>query len=333
MSLREARIIDLHAHAVLAETMGAAGRFGPHLSGDNGQALFRIGDYCLRGVKYRGSPFMDVDLRIAAMDRHGIDWQLLSPNPLTYFHHIPAAEADAFCRRHNDALAGLAARHSARLGAAAALPMQDIDRAIAELHRAVGDLGMYAAYIGTDMPFALDDPALDPFYEMLVSLDVPLFLHPAPLGIDGPSGNPDMGRFDLDLLFGFAAQETTALCTLLFGGVLHRHPLLDICISHGGGAIALIWGRIEQAIARRPWVPEHLRAQKAMQQQLSRIWYDTHMHDRQALDLLVSRVGTARLVHGTNFAGWDMPPESEAAVIPALWADNARALLRADRRS
>ena len=64
-----ARTIDIHAHAVLADTMGAAGRFGPEMGMDaEGKPWFRVGDYKLLGVKYKGSPFMDVDLRVKRMD-------------------------------------------------------------------------------------------------------------------------------------------------------------------------------------------------------------------------------------------------------------------------
>jgi aminocarboxymuconate-semialdehyde decarboxylase len=330
MSIQTAKVIDIHAHAVLEDTFGTAGAFGPELYEEaDGTPVYRIGDYRLRGVRYRGSPFMDPDLRIAAMDRAGIDWQLLSPNPLTYFHYIPAAEAVAFCQRHNDALAALAARYPDRLGAAAALPIQDIGLAIAELRRAVRELGMKAAYIGTDLPHALDDPAMDAFYEAVVELDVPLFLHPAPAGIDGPPASAAMARFELDITTGFTMQETLALATLVYGGVLHRHPALDICISHGGGAIALIWGRLEHAAHKRKWAPDHLKPDHAFAEQLGRVWYDVHMHDDRAVDLLVERVGTDRLVYGTNFAGWDAPERFELPRCNAPLADNARRLLRA----
>ncbi len=329
MKLETARVIDIHAHAVLEETFGTAGDFGPELRDEDGVPVFRIGEYRLRGVKYRGSPFMDVDARIAAMDRSGIDWQLLSPNPLTYFSHIPAADAIAFCRRHNDALAATVARHPDRLGAAAALPMQDISAAISELRRAKSELGMRAAYIGTDLAHGLDDPAMDVFYEAVVDLDMPLFIHPAPDGIDGPAGSPALRRYELDILIGFTAQESIAVATLLFGGVLHRHPGLDICVSHGGGATALVWGRLKHAAHKRGWVPDHLKRDGALEEAAQRLWYDAHMHDDDALALLVSRVGTQRLVYGTNFAGWDAPERFVPPAIDAPFADNARRLLRA----
>lgn len=333
MALLDARVIDCHAHAVVEASFGRAGAWGPELAADAcGVPVFRVGDYRLVGVRYRDTPFMDIGLRLAAMDAAGIDWQLLSPNPLTYLHWIPAAEAIAFCRCHNAALAEAVRPHADRLGALAALPMQDVGAAIELLHEAVSDLGLLGAAIGTGFPLGLASPALDPFWEALVTLDVPLFLHPGPEGIDGPPGNPMLGRFELDILAGFMAQETLAVATLAFAGVLHRHPALDIWVSHGGGAIAFLWGRLVTAARKRPWVPDHLRPDGALEATLSRLWYDTHLHDEAALALLASRVGTDRLVLGTNFAGWDAPAAFVAPALDAPFAANARRLLRAGRR-
>ena len=325
-----ARTIDIHAHAVLEETFGAAGRFGPELGADDaGQPWFRIGDYKLLGVRYRGSPFMDPELRIGRMDAAGIEFQVLSPNPLTYFHFIEAPEAIAFCRRHNDVLAGIVRRHPGRLAGFAALPMQDPVAARDELTRSVEELGMWGGYVGTDGPRPLDSADFDAFYETCVKLDVPLFVHPAPAGLDGPKGDPNLGRFDLDLVIGFAAQETIAVATLIFGGVLERHPKLEICISHGGGAVGFLAGRLAQAGMKRPWAPEWTKSDGAFEETLRRLWYDAHVHDPRALDMLTRLVGKDRLVFGTNFAGWDQPEnvKDHAPYAPDL-ADNARRLLR-----
>ncbi|MFP6815665.1 MAG: amidohydrolase family protein, partial [Pseudomonadales bacterium] len=178
MSLATAQTIDVHAHAVLEETMGAAGDHGPEL-GREAAPRFRVGSYELHGVRYRGGPFMDPDLRLQAMDVAGLDYQLLSPNPLSYFHFIEPAAGQTFCRIHNDALAQIVASRSERLGAFAAIPMQDVGFAIEETERAINELGMYAPYIGTDFGRPLNDPSLDRFYAKLTELNVPLFIHPA----------------------------------------------------------------------------------------------------------------------------------------------------------
>lgn len=330
MSLARAESIDVHAHAVLEATMGAAGDYGPEL-GTEEKPRFRVGNYELHGVRYRGSAFMDPALRLQAMDKSGIDFQVLSPNPLTYFHFIEADTAASFCRIHNDALADAIAAYPDRLAAFAAVPMQDIDRAIEETERAVTQLNMVGPYIGTNFGRPLDDPALDPFYERLVALNVPLFIHPAPAGIDGPPGDPDLRRFDLDLIVGFAAQETIAVANLIYGGVLERHPALDICVSHGGGATGYLFGRMAQAAQKRPWARAALRQDGAFENLLHRLWFDIHVHADDSLELLKRHVNPERLVFGTNFAGWDQQPgdvRDEARV----YAANAKRLLRASAR-
>ena len=329
MTIQNARTIDIHAHAVLEETFGSAGVHGPELTiGADGRPLFRVGGYRLHGVRYRGSPFMDLDLRIAAMDKAGIDFQVVSPNPLTYFHFVAADSAIAFCRRHNDVLAARIARFPQRLADFAALPMQNPLAAADELKRAVEELGLWAPYVGTEFGIRLDSQELDPLYRRCIELDVPLFLHPAPAGIDGPAAFPPVDQFDLDLLIGFATQETIAVSTLIFGGVIDRHPQLDICVSHGGGAIGFLAGRFAQAARKRPWSAGSLREEGAFESRLRRLWFDNHVHDPRSLELLTRIVGEDRLVLGTNFAGWDQPEVLQGNSVPQYLADNARRLLR-----
>jgi aminocarboxymuconate-semialdehyde decarboxylase len=310
--------------------MHTAGEHGPEIGyGSDGKPWFRVGNYRLDGVRYEGSPFMDPDLRIQRMDEAGIDFQVISPNPLTYFHFIEPQLARGFCQAHNDALADVVSRYPDRLAAFAALPMQDIPAACDELERAVTELGFLGGYVGTDLGRPLNAPDLDPFYEKVVALDVPLFIHPGPAGIDGPAGDPNLGQFDLDLLCGFAGQETIAVATLIYGGVLHRHPRLDVCLSHAGGAVVALIGRLNRACTKRPWVPEHLRHDGAFEESLSRLWFDTHVHDARVLQLVMEVMGRERLVMGTNFAGWDQHAISAGDEHAPIFADNARRLLRA----
>jgi aminocarboxymuconate-semialdehyde decarboxylase len=274
---------------------------------------------------------MDPGLRLEGMDRAGIGLQVLSPNPLTYLHHVDAPTAVAFCRRHNDALSKLCGAHPGRLAGLAQLPMQDVGAALEELGRAVQELGLLGGYVGTELGRALDAAELDPFWAGAVSLDVPIFLHPAPAGIDGPPGDPRLRRFDLDLVAGFAAEETLAVATLLYGGVLERHPRLDLCISHGGGAAPYLVGRMAAAARKRAWAPESLRPDGAFEAALARLWFDAHVHDRRALALLRDVVGDARLVLGTNFAGWDQGEPAAPGPLARTLRDNAVRLLRLER--
>jgi aminocarboxymuconate-semialdehyde decarboxylase len=334
--LRDARVIDFHAHMVLEETMGAAGEFGPWLGKEaDGTPFFQIGTtYRLRGVKYVDSPFMRVDLRLQRMRERGIDFQIVSPNPLTYFHFIPQKEATLYCAAHNKAMARAIGPHPDRLAGLAALPLQAPQAAADELERSVRELGLLGAAFGTDSPIRLDDPALDVLYAKAVELDVPLYIHPGPAGIDGPMGDPALRRFDLDIISGFAAQETLAVATLIYGGVLDRHPKLDICVSHGGGATALMMGRMARGARKRPWARAELRPDGAFEERLKRLWFDTHVEHPRVIELLSAAVGADHLVFGTNFAGWDepdatgIPSAHHAELDQAMLSRNARRLLR-----
>lgn len=322
-------MIDVHAHAVLPGVMGCAGHYGPELGvGPEGRPRFRVGDYVLDGVDYRGTPFMDPDARLRMNDHLGIDLQVLSPNPITYFHHIEADVAAGFCRWHNDELAGIVADHPDRFLGFAQLPMQDPVAAVVELRRAIGDLGLVGAYIGTDFGIEVDDERLDPFWEAAVDLDVPVFIHPAPWGIDGPLRDARIRKYDLDLSVGFMFEETVTVACLIYGGVLDRHPELDICLSHGGGACAYMLGRLQHQGRARPWSREHPVDFAAG---LRRMWFDNHVHDDDALALLERKVGRDRLVVGTNLAGWDAPREPDEIPYVADYDANARRLLRLDR--
>lgn len=326
-------MIDVHAHVVLEGTLGAAGPYGPEIVTDaDGVQSFRTGAYTFSGVRYEGSAFLEVDVRLAAMDKAGIAYQVLSPNPLSYFHHIEAEIAERFCRRHNDLLAELVGRHPDRLGGLAALPMQDPERSVAELRRAVGELGLLGAAIGTSFGRPLDDPTLDPLYAAAVDLEVPLFVHPGFDCVDAPTPDPRLSRFDLELVVGFAAEETLAVATLIYGGVLDRHPELDLCLSHGGGSVAFLFGRLRKAARVRPWAGPELAADGGFEARLARLWFDCHVHDPRSLRFLIEVLGDGRLVAGTNFAGWDQGELPEGDGLRERLTVNARRLLRLDRR-
>ena len=321
-------VIDTHAHVVFEEGFGQAGQYGPEVGeGADGVPFFRFGGYQMN-LSYRGSIFMDVDVRLEAMEKHGADMQLLSGNPLTWFHHIDADDAIRFCKIQNDAMANMVSKHPDKFMGTAQLPMQDVDAATEELLRCINELGLKAPYVGTNYPYDLDDPRLDDFYRTIVDLDVPLFFHPASTGGVGGPDDRRMSRFDLTLLLGYPYEETMAITQLIFGGVLDRHPKLDICMSHGGGAIAFLLPRFEGMSKFRDWAPDSVK-EHGFQNVLKRMWFDAHVNGDAAHQMLIDVVGQDRMVYGTNFGGWDTPAKADA--FSASLAGNARKLLRMDR--
>ena len=330
-------VIDLHAHVVLDATLGAAGPYGPDLDeGDEAAGrlpCYRVGDYELVGVRYRGSAFMDVDVRLGRMDELGIDLQVLSPNPLTFLHHVDGDTAVAFSRRHNDALGALVAQHPDRLGGFAQLPMQAPSEAVVELRRAVSGLGLLGAYIGTDLGRPLDDPAFDEVYETCVELDVPLFIHPRP----GASTRR-----------GGTSASPGSMPTCGSGSPTRRRsPSPRWCWAGSSGATRPSTCASRTAAAPRAGCssgcamlrppgrgPGPSSASRARSMpSLARLWWDAHVGGPGALAALVAALGTDHLVGGTNFAGWDQtadPSFGDASLAATLDA-NARRLLRRER--
>ena len=312
-------VVDLHAHVVLDAAFGTAGVYGPTHGDADGVEFFRVGDYQLKPIPYRGSVFMDVDRRLADMDRVGIDRQMLSPNPLTFLGGVESVPAIDFARATNDAMAALVAAHPERLLGAAQLPMQDPDAAIVELERVVGELGLVAGYVGTDYGMAPDDRRYDDFYRRVVELDVPLFVHGVTNDGRGPVADRRLRRFGLDLIVGYTYEETLAASAFVLGGVLARHPDLDVCISHGGGAIAFLAQRFDS-------MAHFLGNESDFAGSLRRLWFDSHLEPGPARDLVVDTVGVDRMVYGTNFGGWDTPTSTDG--FDASLTPNAHRLLR-----
>ncbi|OGA56332.1 MAG: hypothetical protein A3G81_34190 [Betaproteobacteria bacterium RIFCSPLOWO2_12_FULL_65_14] len=316
-------VVDVHAHVFLPGVLGACGSAGPDLTLEGGQQVFRAGSYTIRGVRFRDSPMSELSLRLELMDGMGITQQILSPYPMLYFYDQPAEQAAHFCAAHNDELARLVARCPERLIGLATLPMQSPVAAIAELERAINKLGLRGASIGGRFAGReLSDPAYDPLWSLLAERALPVFLHPGPLD-RAQGGLPD--GWEMELIVGFAIDETLAVAHLVLGGVLDRHPGLVAVVPHGGGFAPYVRSRFEMAVAKRPW------GRGLLKRPLRDIWqqlvFDCLVHDDDALCYLVRTHGADRLVVGTNFAAWDQDDQIIEQVRRLPFDDTAKSAI------
>lgn len=297
------RVIDVHAHILLPGVMGTCGHAGPEMGfRSDGSEYFRAGDYVLDNVRFNNSPFSVVEQRLEKMTEIGIDLQLVSPNPITYFYHQPIDAALSFNRRHNDEVAAIC-RANQRLIGAACLPLQDPESACNELHRAVTELGLVCSYIGTDVNgLALSDPRFEELWSEHERLNVPVVIHPGPRGsymkTDG-----FFDKWELDVVYGFAIDEGLAVAHLLFAGVLDRHPRLRVHVAHGGGFAPYQKGRLMAAVEKRPFGKGLFN--RSFEDQWAQLSFDTAVHRADALQFLVDTEGADKILLGSNFAGWD----------------------------
>ncbi|WP_062313791.1 amidohydrolase family protein [Demequina rhizosphaerae] len=318
-------MIDVHAHLFFDELLGTAGALGPEIRKvGEGRHEIVVGGYRWP-IGPKSSLAETSRQRVDSLDEDGIDVQVLSLSPLWLLTHTPTEVAQPFLRSANTLMADWCAQQPDRLKGFAALPTVDVGAAVRELEFAVRELGLVGAYIGTDARASLDHPDLDDLYQACVDLDVPLFVHSTVPGVDGPAGDPRLERFDWHVTLGYPHEETLAVASLLFGGVLARHPRLDVYVSHGGGSFAFQHGRLRAfaALPRSPITVEEF------DRQFARLWFDTHVNSEASLALLRAVANPDRLVFGTNYRGWDSGSTAEVETIAASVVANAGVLLRA----
>ncbi|MGH2967648.1 MAG: amidohydrolase family protein [Solirubrobacteraceae bacterium] len=283
-------VVDVHAHVIPAFALEAA----------DADDLFgvRREDGLLvhpEGFRYPvKADFAEPAAIVRRMDAGEIACTIVSLSPTMFFYDQPASDASTFARSVNDAIAEMVAGSDGRLLGLAQLSLQDPRAAVTELRRAVLELGMRGALIGTnveDRP--LDDPALEPVLAAAAELGVPLELHPYFTGV-----KPRLEPFYLTNSIGNPLDTCIAAARLIHSGTLDRHPGLRLVLAHGGGFLPYQLGRLDWAFEVRPEPKAHIERRPS--DYLDRFWFDTLVHGDAALAFLRSLVGPDRLVLGTD---------------------------------
>ncbi|WP_349903695.1 amidohydrolase family protein [Parafrigoribacterium humi] len=237
--------------------------------------------------------FLGVEARLDEMTRQGIDMSVVSLSPTLFFYDQPSDVAAEYARRANDALAEMVSA-SDRLVGVATLPLQDPVAAARELDRAVTELGLHGAQIGTNTEtLEIDAPALEAVFATAERLDVPMMLHPYFLG-----AKERLEDFYMTNTLGNPIDTTIAAARLIQSGILDRLPNLRIALVHGGGFLPYQLGRLDRAHEMR--AEPRVQIANVPSSYLDRFWFDSITHDDAALKFLAERTGSCRLVLGTD---------------------------------
>lgn len=201
------------------------------------------------------------DRRLAEMDTHGIGFAVLSLAGPGVQAERDAAVAVRRASEVNDLLAAQIQKRPHRYGGFAHLPMQEPKAAVAELERAVLQLGLKGAMInGATHGVYLDDPIYEAFWERVAALQAPVYIHP-----NNPADFPSMYTGHSELwgpVWSWGVETATHALRLVFAGVFERHPGARVILGHMGEAIPFqLWridgrwqisNRGQRALARPP---------------------------------------------------------------------------------
>ena len=203
------------------------------------------------------SRILDVEgRRIEEMDKHGIELMILSLNAPAIQAIHNREKANEIARKSNDKLAEWVTRNPGRFRGFAALPMQDVDMASAELERCVKELGFVGALVNgfsqIDNPetaIYYDLPQYRPFWKVLADLDVPFYLHPRnplPSMAQIYEGHPWL----LGPTWAFGQETAVHSLRLMASGLFDDYPNLQIVLGHMGEGLPFSMWRVDN---RNKW--------------------------------------------------------------------------------
>lgn len=258
----------------------------------------------------------NLEERFQIMDKYGDMMQVLTPTGPPVELVTQPKESSELAKLYNDEMAELVAKYPSRFVAATAcLPMNNIDAALEEGHRAITELGFKGIMIhtpiydsGPTITKPLDLPELMPLYQMMSGYDLPIWLHP----IREPS-MPDYtieneSKYGIYHIFGWPYETTVAMTRLVFSGVLKKYPDLKIITHHCGAMVPYLAERVTglyeyHGVRRRAKFAEKLSRPPT---EYFRMFYnDTAIYgNTPALMCAYAFFGIKRLLFGTDVP-WD----------------------------
>lgn len=272
--------IDVHAHYFPEAYLDLLQRFGS----DTTEAARHRG---------AGGNSEEIEARLGLMDSAQIQMQVLSVTPQSPYFEDDSHAVEA-ARAINDVYADLVLRYPTRFAAFAAIPLPNINTALAEIERALDQLHMVGVTVATSiLGRSPAEPEFEPIYAELDHRGAVLYIHPA--GVSACS--PLIANYGLTWPIGAPIEDTISATQLIFKSIPERYPNIKIINSHLGGALPMLLQRLDNQYR---WAAPQMTEPPSAQAR--RMWYDTvgHFHV-PALRCACESFGADRLVLGTDF--------------------------------
>ncbi len=299
-------IIDVHAHALKRES------------------LIELGFKALGKDEYvypSWSPgpldklVYDIEARLESLKERGIDLQLVGPPPRLISNRNKVLNVE-FCRLLNKNTAELVEESGGRLGGMAVPALGEPGKAAEELRRSVGEYGFKGATIGTSAGGrVLDSPEFEPLFAMIEKLGLLVFMHSTPGAL-----NDALNDYTLRTLVGFPFETTLTVSRLIFSGMLERHPNFHLVLSHGGGTLPYLQGRLNRGYFAPKYEYNaacHANISKPPGEYFRQLYFDTCVLSPKSLRFLVEVVGSDRVMFGSDFP-FEIGDAEGALAIPAI---------------
>jgi aminocarboxymuconate-semialdehyde decarboxylase len=302
LELEAGSVVDVHAHGVpprLLEDIRTGKVSCPGVSVstvDGGTALSFDSETSILPI---AADLLDFEERLQWLDDRAIGTQLVSPWLDVQGSTLGAHAGPRWTSLLNEYLAEQARDSGGRLHALASVHLSDPASAVAELERAIKDLGFCGVMLSTDpVPADLTADAVDDLWSAAADLGVPVVLHP---DVCGPASclyeSGDIGHINA---FARLVDSTLLAVRLVQRGVLDRHPDLKLVLVHGGGFLPYQAGRIQRALEIDSLGPNRA-AERDIGHYLRRFYYDTVLMARGAVEMLVDEFGAEHVMLGSDF--------------------------------
>lgn len=263
----------------------------------------------------------EVGRRMEDMDRDEVAMQVLSPMPELLSYWLPSADAEVLADHVNAHIAELASHAPSRFRGLGMAPLQDVSRAVAYLPR-LKSFGLSGIEIGSNVNgIMLGDPALEPFFDAAEELSLAVFVHALHPVVSKVLPSDDL----FNTLIGFPSDVALATASVIFSGLLERHPRLRIGFSHGGGALGGTLGRLDSGWSQTNGFGGRLKERP--RDQVRRLFFDSNVYDTGYLRHIALEMAPGQVFVGTDYpyviaqqnpsgyiAEAGLPPEAEASV-------------------
>lgn len=249
-----------------------------------------------------GLPSWSVESALEAMDALGVACSILSISSPGITMPDAGATID-LARAVNDAGAAAMSAAPGRFGLFASLPVPDMEASVAELERALDELGADGVTLLTNVDGCyVADARMAPVLAALNERSAVVFLHPS-----GPPNSAAVSFGRPIPMLEFPFDTTRAVVDLILSGTIERYPAIRWIVPHAGACLPVLASRVE-------FVLELLRTDGYgidVAAALRRFYYDlAGPCNPILLPALVALAGTDHLLYGS-----DTPFTSTSAAI------------------